>query len=65
MRGRRPAFRVPRLSERETQQLIAVNRVLDVLTEFGLETASRERLLMLVGEAVGALRVVKDNIGRR
>lgn len=58
----RARFREPKLTPRQRQQYHIVNVALDKGAEFGVETASRERLLMLVGELTGALRALRDTI---
>ncbi len=61
-RGR---FRVPKMTARQTTQYYIVNRALDAATNFGVETASRERLLLLVGEITGAMRALRDTLGEK
>lgn len=55
-------FHFPKLTEQQLRLFSTVNRALDSATEFGIETASRERLLMLTGELIGALRALKEMI---
>jgi hypothetical protein len=61
----RNRFREPKLTVRQRQQYALVNRALDAATEFGIESASRERLLTLVGELTGTLRAIREGIVER
>lgn len=58
----RNRFREPKMTAHQRHQFYIVNRALDASTEFGVEMASRERLLVLVGEITGALRALKETI---
>ena len=53
---------MPKLTEKQKQQLAIITQGLDVTTDFGIESSSRERLLVVVGQIVGVLRVLRDTL---
>lgn len=62
-RSIRVRMRLRALTVREVERLRLINAALDQLTEFGVETASRENLMQRIGGAVTVLRLLKEGIG--
>lgn len=57
-------FRMRSLTPHEHEQAAILYEALDASSEFGLETASRERLLVRLGELTALLRLLRNRVGR-
>lgn len=57
---RRRLPRIKKLNPKEREQSIVITAALDVLTEFGAEHESRERLLHRIGGAVALLHLLRN-----
>lgn len=54
--------RVNNWTEKQKQQLGLISDALDSATEFGMESASRERLLIRLGEITSVLRLLRQSV---